>query len=313
VSRPVTIATISLDLPPGPQTVEGNLRRAMSAVDEAGRSRPDIICLPEMYAILGVEEYGRAVKLAADMSPRIESEISSRARTWGAYIISCTVERADDALYNTAFLFDRSGRKIGRYRKTHLAPGEEATFTPWEGYPIFELDFGRVAVMICMDIHYSEVARIYALQGADILFWPTMAYGPTGEFLEVLFRSRAMDNQIYCVTANFCQQPYLAGKVMGRAYIVGPDGKIRADTGHRAGVAVATVDLDEGYEYWAARPDLRTLKDVFLGLRRPETYGMLTQPQPENPPWRIAEPKLSPAVREMIAEREKGQNEGDDG
>ena len=91
------------------------------------------------------------------------------------------------------------------------------------------------------------------------------------------------------------------------------DGKIRADTGHRAGVAVATVDLDEGYEYWAARPDLRTLKDVFLGLRRPETYGMLTQPQPENPPWRIAEPKLSPAVREMIAEREKGQNEGDDG
>ncbi len=301
MSRRVIVATVSLDLPAKPQSVADNLKRAMSALDEAGRNRADVICLPEMYTVLGAAGYEEAVQLAADISPEIEAEVGAMARTCGAYIISDTVERANGKLYNSASLFDRNGRKIGCYRKTHLAPGEEAIFTPGDDYPVFELDFGRIGIMICMDIHYPEIARIYALQGVDILFWPTMSYGPTGEFLEVLFRSRAMDNQIYCATANFCQQPYLAGKVMGRAYIVGPDGKIRADTGHRAGVAVATVDLDEIYEYWIGREDLKTLKDAFLGLRRPETYGVLVQQHSEDQPWRIADPKISSALREMIA------------
>lgn len=305
MSRQVTLATISLDLPAKPQAVEDNVSRALAALDEAGRGRPDVICLPEMYSTLGCHDYTRAVHHAADMAADIEAEMAARAKRWQAYVISDTAERADGVIYNTATLIDRAGQVAGRYRKTHLAPGEEALFAPGDRYPVFELDFGRIGIMICMDIHYPEIARIYALQGADVLFWPTMAYGPTGEFLEVLFRSRAMDNQIYCVTANFCQQPYLAGKVMGRAYIVAPDGKIRADTGHRAGVAIATVDLDEGYEYWAARPDLPTLKDAFLGWRRPDTYGALVQPNAADPPWRIADPKLSPALREMMAARSR--------
>jgi len=303
MTRKATIATVSLDLPGGKPTVQDNVRRALAAIDEAGRFGADIICLPEMYATLGCTDYQDALHQAVDMQGSISEQISAKAASLKCYIISNTVEQDGDALYNTATLFDRSGAIVGSYRKTHLAPGEETTFAQGDAFPVFELDFGKVGLMICMDIHFPEIARIYALQGVDILFWPTMSYGPTGEFLEVLFRSRAMDNQIYCVTANFCQQPYLAGKAMGRAYIVGPDGKIRADTGHRAGIAVAAVDLDEGYEHWVMRADMLTLKDAMLGGRRPALYGALVQPDSPAPPWRIANPKLSAATRDMLTPR----------
>lgn len=304
MSRVVRIATVSLELPPGPQTVSQNLDRAAAAVNAAGSHHPDIVCLPEMYPALGAADYPAAAREAASPAAGVSQRMAAAARRWHCYLLSPSAEEADGRLYNTTSVFDRSGHAIGAYRKTHLAPGEEELFTPGDDYPVIETDFGRIGIMTCMDVHYPEIARIYALQGVDILFWPTMAYGPTGEFLEVLFRSRAMDNQIYCVTSNFCQQPYLAGKPMGRAYVVGPDGKIRADTGHRPGIAVVDLDLDEGYEYWVARRDLPTLKEAFLGLRRPDTYGVLVRSNELLTAWRIGTPKLSSTWREMMRARD---------
>ena len=132
-----------------------------------------------------------------------------------------------------------------------------------------------------MDLHYPEVARIYALQGAEILFWPTMAYGPTEEFLDICLRSRAIDNQIYCVSANYVNLPYLPGKSMGRAAIIGLDGRFRADTGNRPGVVSALLDLEEGYEMWYTGEVKRrfpTLRHTLLRTRRPETYGLICAP-----------------------------------
>jgi predicted amidohydrolase len=129
-----------------------------------------------------------------------------------------------------------------------------------------------------MDIHYPEVARIYALQGAEILFWPTVAYGPTEEFLQIVLRARAIDNQLYCVSSNYVNSPYLPGKLMGRANIVGLDGCYRADTGNRPGIATALLDLDEGYQMWytgEVKEKFPTLRETLLKTRRPDTYGIL--------------------------------------
>ena len=134
-----------------------------------------------------------------------------------------------------------------------------------------------------------EVARVLMLKGADLLFWPTMAWGPTDAYLDIALRSRAMDNQVYCATANFCRLPYLPGRGRGRAYIAAPEGSILADTGHRPGVATTTVDLDEGRDYWLRDPRYRTLKDSYVGDRRPELYGLIADTDVPADSWRIGD------------------------
>jgi len=279
LSRPVRIATTSFLLE-GERTFEKNMQTALALVDQTLKEKPDIICLPEVFPVMGLSKEA-CIANAETVPGSVTRTFQEKAREGNCHIIVPLLEHDRTQLRNTAVLLGRKGEIIGRYHKTHLAPSETEFYgtTPGDEYPVFECDFGRVGIMICMDIHYPEVARILALKGADIIFWPTMAYGPTGQFLEVLLRSRAMDNQVYAATSNYIQLPYLAGKCMGRACIIGPDGNMRADTGHRPGVAVAAIDLDEGYDYWIEdRPEWRTLKHVFLGLRRPETYGPICEP-----------------------------------
>ncbi|MCC7354981.1 MAG: carbon-nitrogen hydrolase family protein [Anaerolineae bacterium] len=296
MSRNVRISAISLYLPSRIVTVEENLVRAYAAVRQALAEKPDFILLPEFFATLGTdsERYAQTVVECADRWVEINAPFQEMARDANCYIIPCGPLHDGRVVRNAATLIGRNGDVVGHYFKTHLAPGESG-IKPGDGYPVFETDRGRVAMMICMDIHYPEIARIYALQGAEILFWPTMSWGPTDRFLTVLLAARAMDNQIYCVHANFAGLPHLPGKPRGRACVVGPDGEIRADTGHRPGIATATVDLDEGYEYWVKgdlKKRLPTLKECMLGLRRPDTYGDLVSQEIPWSRWQVQNPIL---------------------
>jgi predicted amidohydrolase len=296
MTRLVRISTISLYLPARILTVDENVSRAQEAVRQALADKPDFILLPEFFATLGTdpETYSASVAQAADRWDEIMAPFQAMAREGNCYIIPVGPRWEGQKIYNAATLIGRKGEIIGHYFKTHLAPGESGIQAGSE-YPVFETDFGRIAMMICMDIHYPEIARIYALRGAEIMFWATMSWGPTDRFLTVLLAARAMDNQFYCVHSNFSGLPHLPGKPRGRACIVGPDGEIRADTGHRPGIATATVDLDEGYEYWvtgALKRQLPTLKEPMLGLRRPDTYGDLVRTDIPWEQWQVKNPLL---------------------
>ncbi len=305
MSRPITVSTISLYLPSHVVTIEENLARAQAAVKDALKGKPDFILLPEFFAVLGVDPqtYTTSVRQAADRWEQITSPFQSLANENKCYIILVGPKWEGDAIYNTATLIGNSGEIVGHYRKTHLAPGE--TFIQaGSDYPVFDTAFGRIAIMICMDIHYPEIARIYALRGAEILFWSTMSWGPTDRFLTVLLAARAMDNQVYCVHSNFSGLPFLPGKPRGRACIVGPDGEIRADTGHRPGIASAIIDLDEAYEYWVPgklKQELPTLKEAHLGLRRPETYTDLVRTDIPWKQWQVENPILIDPTGEGVA------------
>ncbi len=297
MTRPVRISTISLFLPSRIVTVEDNLARAHAATRAALAEKPDFILLPEYFAVLGTDPdvYSATVADAADRWAEIMAPFQALAQEGHCHIIPVGPKRETDGrIYNTATVIGRQGEIIGHYRKTHLAPGEGGT-QPGDDYPVFETDCARIGLMICMDVHYPEIARIYALRGVDILFWSTMSWGPTDRFLTVSLAARAMDNQIYCVHSNFAGLPHLPGKLRGRAQIVGPDGEVRADTGHRPGIATATVDLDEGYEYWvtgALKTNLPTLKEAMVGTRRPETYGDLVRTDIPRQQWQIANPTI---------------------
>ena len=280
MSREIILSTVSFHLPSRKETLQSNLERAHKYVEEAISRDSDICCLPEFFTVFGVEDYDKALSESVAKTKYILDEFSKIAAKGKLYLIINIPEKEGEFIFNTAFLFDRNGEVIGKYRKTHLAPGEEEKIEEADAYPVFKTDFGIIGIMICMDIHFPEVSRIYGLKNVDVLFWPTMSYGPSDDFLLTLLRSKAMDNQYYCVASNYSEIPYLPGKEMGRACVVAPDGNIISDTGYRPGIATIKVNLDEGYEYWATgdyKKKYPRLKECFYKRRKPETYGELVK------------------------------------
>jgi predicted amidohydrolase len=285
MSRNVKVCSISLLLPSGATKLEENIERANSAVIEALNFQPDIICLPECYTILGSSE--NDIIRSIDIADEIVSMIGEYSKKGKCYIISTILEKEKDKIFNTAFIVNRNGKVIGKYRKTHLAAFESDIYhnTPGNDLPVFQTDFGIIAVMSCMDIFFPEVARVYGLKGAELVFWPTQTFGPTPTYLMTILRARAIDNQFYCVSSNFCRSPYIPGKEIGRACVVDFDGTIIADTGLSPGLANCTIDLGKkSLMNWDYVPDSEKLKQKYptrrkllYSSRHPELYGLISK------------------------------------
>ena len=272
----------------------GIIENALALVDEAARLKPDLIVLPEEIDRVGAGTEDAAKVGEPVPGGPIQERLADKAREHNVNIVVGLRERDGNRLYNAGVVINRAGEFVGKYRKTHLAPGESAEVEPGDEYPVFELDFGVIGIMICMDIHYPEPWRILALQGADVIAHPTMWRDYTGDLCESVVNARAIDNQVYVVTSHYVTMPFLTGGSMGHSRIVDPYGRTRASTSHRPGVAVAEVDLDEAYEYWETgdlKKQYPTLKECFVGMRRPETYGIITRPDSENG-WKIEKPTL---------------------
>ena len=154
------------------------------------------MCLPEEFDLIGCAPEQVATLGETIPGGEITERLRAQARQYGLYVIGALRERDGEAIHNTAVVIGRDGEIVGKYRKTHLAPGEWDEVQAGDEYPVFTTDFGRIGVLICMDIHYPEIWRILALQGAEIIFWPTQCIDYTGDLIESLFNARAIDNQI---------------------------------------------------------------------------------------------------------------------
>lgn len=288
--RPARLATASILTDEPPSYPSRCLDRCLEMIDRAGQAQADIILLPEEPDVVGCtnEHIADLPEPIPGGNPRLQdlgpsnntlARFAQRARDNNIYVVYSQREREGDHVYNTGVLLGRKGELVGKYRKMHLAPGEHDEVLPGDlGYPVFECDFGRVGMGICMDIHYPEMWRILALKGADVLLFPTMCIDYTGDHIESIVNARAIDNQVYLVSSHFVMQPFLAGRSMGHSRIVDPYGRTLADTSHRPGLVFADVDLDAGYETWYTgelKEHYPTLKACYLGMRRPETYHEL--------------------------------------
>ena len=297
MARLVRISTTSLLVAEQPSYPSACIEEAFKAVETAGERGSDLMVLPEEFDVVGGDEKA-APEPHGICEPIPGGPITSRmqelARRYEMYIVSDVRELDGGRKFNTAVVIGRDGEIVGTYRKTHLAPSEERDVLPGDELPVFDLDFGKIGIIICMDVHYPEICTLYALKGADIICWPTMSRDYTGDCMEVVMKARAFDNQVYFVRSSFISMPFLTGVSMGRGCVIDPYGRILADTSHKPGVATVTVDLDEGFEYWLEGEDkLRwpTVKETLLGMRRPELYAALSQPDTEQL-WKIKNPKL---------------------
>ncbi len=277
MSRKIKIASCTVEA----DFEHGVRDKALRLVEHAGEQGADIVCLPE-YAAADVDKYHFAPSPIPGPITDIFAKVASRNEM---YIIVPMIEQSGrERGYNVAVLIDRKGRVAGRYRKTHLClPGHEEgeNYLAGDETPVFETDFGKIGLTICMDIHYPELYGSLALQGAEIIFWPSGAMDYTGDLIESLVNARAIDNQVCMVCSHYIQLPYLVGRHYGRSRIVDCMGRIRADTGHFPGVALAEVDLDQTYPMWYSGGMLEaypTMRETIFKTRRPELYGEIVKP-----------------------------------
>jgi len=266
------VATV---MPSRKSSDDENIQSALAYLDEAARQGARIVCFPEDYIHAQIP---RIPPGKIESYPAIRA-FREKARERGLYIIPGTMaERAgENGYYNTALLIDDTGEIQGKYRKTHLAAGEaRVAGGREEAIKVFKTKHGTLGIHICYEICFPEVARVTALAGAEMIFWPC-----GGKFYEIretwrhLLWARAIENLTYVVACS-----NLFGAERGVAIIAGPE-HILAET-DREGVISATLDIDR-IHWLRSTPETYEVPKPFACVpgtfkdRRPDLYRRLCE------------------------------------
>ena len=182
--------------PRSQKSARDNLEQFATYIDEAGKNKADIICLPEAITLIGRgADYLANVEPIPGPSTEFLGKVAARNN---AYLVAGLLERDGKAAYNTSVLIGRDGKLIGKYRKVCLPTGEyNGGLAPGAEYPVFDTDFGRIGMMICWDVSYPEVSRELAAAGAEMILMPIWGGN------ETLCRARAIENQIPLVISSY--------------------------------------------------------------------------------------------------------------
>jgi predicted amidohydrolase len=254
--RPVRVATIYWR-PGAPSTPEKNVAAFAALVDRAAAQGPDLVLLPEAITSIGTGL--DVVGAAQEKDGPAFRVLSERARQHHAYVAYGAYERQGESVFNSVFIVGRDGALAGLYRKVQLPVGEvESGLSPGDAFPTFDLDFGRVGVLICHDAAFGEPARVLALGGAEILLVP----GWGGDLTQL--RARALDNGTWLVTS---------GYDVPSAFI-DPTGEVLASTWKDpdGGIAAMSIDLAKRVR----RPWVGDWRNAVMKQRRTDAYrGLL--------------------------------------
>lgn len=248
-----------------------NLKTAHLMIEESVSENTDFIILPEMfncpYSNDKFIEYGEE----EHNSPTL-SEISTLARINKVYILAGSIpEIDDDKLYNTSYLFDKQGNIIAKHRKMHLFDidvtrkisfKESDVLTAGNEFTIANTEFGKIGIGICYDIRFPELARIMVENGALILIYPgafNMTTGPA--HWELLFRTRAMDNQAFCIGVAPALNKNASYHSYGHSIITNPWGETITQASEKESLIISEIDLNEIKKIREELPLLKNKRD----------------------------------------------------
>jgi N-carbamoylputrescine amidase len=243
------------------ENVEQNIQNAISKVKEAAQNGAKIVCLQELFNTLYI---GQDVDVAyydyAEVLPGATSDrFGALSKELAIVTIVPMYEFVKDGIYfNSVVVYDADGTYLGKYRKNHIPDGpqylEKYYFTPGNtGYNIFETKFGKIAVGICWDEWFPEVARIFALQGAQLIFYPS-AIGTepdrpdisTAKAWEKVISSHGICNSVYIAAVNRVGTEQGKNSEMtfyGSSFISNPYGEIMSKGGTDEEIVYADIDF----------------------------------------------------------------------
>lgn len=270
-----------------PEAQAAHLAAVTELLLAAASRDTDLAVLPEHLNLVGAPLRTEEYRTGAET---LEGPFTTTMRRLAAshrMAIVLPIYRVDDAgrLRNTAVVIDRSGAISGCYDKVHPTRGEmdPRGVTAGASWPVFDLEWGKLGVMICHDNSFVESARCLALNGAEVIAWPHVQSGWGDVVWDITLRSRAIDNGVHLVSSCFAvrgEGAWRPGMMVGRSGVVGHDGAILAEMSRDVGVATATVDLDQPrlVHSWT-RGGEYPYAEEFRTDRRPDTYGALTEPR----------------------------------
>jgi N-carbamoylputrescine amidase len=268
-----------------------NLKKALAAAKDAIKQGARIVCTQELFRsqyFCQTEDH-KCFQLAEPIPGPTTKVFQKLAKDSGVVVICSLFEKRASGLYhNTAAIIDADGSLLGIYRKMHIPDDplyyEKFYFTPGDlGFRAWQTRFGKIGVLICWDQWYPEAARLTAMQGAEILFYPTAIGWHPGEKAEhgqrqhaaweTIQRAHAIANGCYVAVPNRVGHEKIAGdgiEFWGQSFVAGTSGEIltKASVAQEE-VLVVPVDLskvDETRTHWP-----------FLRDRRIDAYGDLTR------------------------------------
>lgn len=279
------VGLVQMKMSPDP---DANLRTAVTRVREAAAAGAAVVCLPELFRSLyfAQREDHAAFDLAEPIPGPSTTALAKVARDAGVVIVVPIFEKRAPGLYhNSAVILDADGQTAGTYRKMHIpddpAYYEKFYFTPGDlGFRAFNTRVGRIGTLICWDQWYPEGARLTALQGAGILFYPTaIGWHPAEkkthgaqqlDAWRTVQRAHAIANGVFVAAVNRVGHEAPTGadgiEFWGNSFVADPFGVVLAEApGDREALLIVEIDparIEEVRRGWP-----------FLRDRRIDAYG----------------------------------------
>jgi N-carbamoylputrescine amidase len=271
-----------------------NLKKTLALTEQAAKKGANIICTQELFRsqYFCQSEDHEHFKLAEPIPGPSTEAFQKIAKKYGVVIIASLFERRASGLYhNTAVIIDADGKLLGIYRKMHIPDDplyyEKFYFTPGDtGFRAWETKFGKIGVLVCWDQWYPEGARLTAMQGAEILFYPTAIGWHPGEkkeygenqhgAWETIQRSHAVANGCYVAAVNRIGTeilPQVGGpgiEFWGQSFVAGTSGQILAKAStDKEEIMIVPIEL--------GKVDVTRTHWPFLRDRRIDAYESLTK------------------------------------
>ncbi|HYF50486.1 MAG TPA: carbon-nitrogen hydrolase family protein [Planctomycetota bacterium] len=273
------------------EPLEQRREKLLAMIADAGKSGAQIVLLPEfadhhrtpeaLDSIgRGGREYIRTCGMRSDH--KWLASVADLSRQFNMVTIPVVMLVDETGVSDTALVFGPSGSVIGRYDKTHLAPGSEKLwFIPGKSINVIETPYARLGICICYDFHFPEISRVQELGGAQLLFWSTMRWDNQEPGLyNYLLPARAIQHGMPLAVATYVTDEQRAQRSVLSSTIFNPFGQVLAGGHTEPGVVAAKVDLDarplmpreygssEHYDY----------SSYMRRQRRPELYASIARP-----------------------------------
>ncbi|GAA8668282.1 carbon-nitrogen hydrolase family protein [Helicobacter pylori] len=257
------LKTAVIQMQSKPYALNENLQLALNLAKEAHNKGVNLIILPELfdsgYCVKDKDaDFGLDFKAIEHGEETLKNEtlraLSGFAKSSDTHIVACSIEKTNKKLYDSAYIIPPKGGIVGKHRKIYLWGDEKSRFKRGKKYEVFTLDFGdfsaKVGLQICYEIGFGVGANLLALQGAEVLIYPS-AFGKARAYnWDLLSKARALENGCFVCACNHSGGETNAKlkqtlEFAGDSRIIAPNGKIIAQATKLNEVIIAEMDLNE--------------------------------------------------------------------
>lgn len=253
--------------------IEATLAKTEAILREAAGNGAQAAMLPELFCC---QYRSASFRMFAERgSADIVERLAEWAEKYSLLLVGGSVAEVEDGnMYNTCYVFDRHGRQLAKYRKTHLFEAHLPTlhsceadfFAPGDSIAVFDTEFGRMGIAICFDIRFPELFRAMAMRGAELVFVPaqfTMTTGPKN--WEAFTRTRAIDDQIFVAGCCAATDERIHWRSWGHSTVVSPNTETLCEGGTGEEILYADIDLGVVDEVRRSLPTLDLLRrDLYV-------------------------------------------------